>query len=226
MTPLEDGETEDNESTERNRAENEDEERYEGRWWNFPPLRNALISGAFLALGFFPSLFDLFTEGVSIALYVAAALFGASHWGQEAIESVRRRRVNIDVLMGVATIGAAVLGLWEEAAFLAFLYGAAEAVEELTYDRTRSAIRSLLDLAPKEAHLLRGNAEVVVPAEELVPGDVFVVRPGENIATDGIVRRGESSLNESAVTGESVPVEKGPGEELCWYRQPDGSASG
>lgn len=194
--------------------DDDDEERYEGPWWKFPPLRNALISGVFLAVGFFPSLADVWPEEVSVALYVTAALFGASHWGREAVESVVKLRVNIDVLMGVAAAGAAALGLWEEAAFLAFLYGAAEAIEELTYDRTRSAIRSLLDLAPKEAHVLRDGREVVVPAAELEPGQVFVVRPGESIATDGLIRSGDASLNESAVTGESVPVEKGPGDEV------------
>lgn len=206
--------TEGQEELEDTEREGEEGEHYEGPWWQFPPLRNALISGGFLALGFFPSLFDLWPEEVSITLYVLAALFGASHWGREAIEAALRLQVNIDVLMGVATIGAAVLGLWEEAGFLAFLYGAAEAVEELTYDRTRSAIRSLLDLAPKEARVRRNGDEIVVQAAELAPGEVFLVRPGESMATDGVILTGHTSINEAAVTGESVPVEKGPGDEV------------
>lgn len=205
------------EEKERANGDDEDEEaeeHFEGPWWRFPPMRNALVSGALLALGFFPPLLDVWPEGVSIALYVVAALFGASHWGWEALKSLLKRRVSIDVLMGTATLGAAALGLWEEAAFLAFLYGSAEAIEELTYDRTRSAIRSLLDLAPKEAHLLRAGRESTILASELEPGDIFLVRPGEGVPTDGRIRIGESALNEAAVTGESIPVDKGPDAEV------------
>ena len=205
------------EKVEAGQASDEDddvEEAYEGPWWKFPPFRNALISGVVLAVSFALTTVDLIPEAVSIALYVVAALIGAFHWGREALESIPKLRINIDVLMGVATVGAAALGLWEEAAFLAFLYGAAEAVEEYTYDRTRKAIRALLDLAPKEAHVLRDGQEVTIAAEELVPGDVFRVRPGESLPTDGTILSGATALNEAAVTGESVPVEKGPGAEV------------
>lgn len=116
--------------------------------------------------------------------------------------------------MLAATVGAGALGLWDEAAALVFLYGAAEGVEEYTYARTRHAIRSLLDLAPKQARILRDGEEVTVSAESIHPGDVFVVRPGEALATDGIIRSGSSSLDESPVTGESVPVDKGPGDKV------------
>jgi Cd2+/Zn2+-exporting ATPase len=92
-----------------------------------------------------------------------------------------------------------------------FLYGGAEAVESYTFARTRSAIRSLLDLAPKEARVLRDGREETVPAEALKPGDIFVVRPGEALPTDGIIRAGTSTLDEAPVTGESVTVEKGLG---------------
>lgn len=146
----------------------EHEEPYRGPWWRFPPLRNALISGLVLAATFVLERIGVIPVGVAIGLYVVAALLGASHWGREALETIARPRVDIDVLMGVATVGSAALGLWEEAAFLAFLYGAAEGLEEFTYDRTRGAIRALLDLAPKEATVLRDGRETVVGAEELV----------------------------------------------------------
>ncbi len=183
------------------------EEPYRGAWWRFPPLRNAAVSGVLLAAGFVLSLLGA-PGPVAVACYIVAAGFGASHWGREALEQIVRPRVNIDVLMAVATVGAAALGLWEEAAFLAFLYGAAEALEEFVYDRTRGAIRALLDLAPKEATLLRDGREERVLAETLVPGDRFLVRPGESLPTDGMIARGTSSIDEALVTGESVPVEK------------------
>lgn len=195
-------------------GDGEHEEPYQGPWWGFPPLRNALLAGAILAAGFVLERVGVIPVGVAIGLYVVAALLGASHWGREALETIARPRVDIDVLMAAATVGSAALGLWEEAAFLAFLYGAAEGLEEYTYDRTRGAIRALLDLAPKDATVLRDGTEILVAAEELAAGDVMLVRPGESLATDGTIREGATSLDEAPITGESVPVEKGPGDEV------------
>jgi heavy metal translocating P-type ATPase len=195
-------------------SDEEHEEPYTGPWWSFPPIRNSLISGALIALTFALSRYEVLPEWGEIGLYVIAAALGVSHWGPEAVDSAARLRVNIDVLMGVATVGAAVLGLWEEAAFLAFLYGGAEGLEEFTYDRTRGAIRALLDLAPKEAILLRDGGEVMVPVEDLAVGDRFLVRPGESLPTDGVIRAGNTSLDEAPITGESVPVEKKVGDQL------------
>jgi len=113
--------------------------------------------------------------------------------------------------MMAATVGSAILGMWDEAAFLVFLYGSAEGLEEYTYARTRASIRKLLDLVPQEARVLKGGEEVTIRAEELKVGDIFVVRPGESIVTDGIIIEGRSSINEAPVTGESIPVEKKEG---------------
>ncbi len=190
------------------------EELYLGNWWGFPPLRNALIAGVALAATYFLSRADVISDGVSIGFYVIVGIFAARYWGEEALESIAEFRVDIDVLMFAATVGSAALGLWEEAAFLAFLYAGAEGLEEYTYDRTRGAIRALLDLAPKEASILRNGGEVTIAADELTPGDVMVVRPGEGFATDGTVRSGTTSVDEAAVTGESIPVEKGIGDEV------------
>jgi heavy metal translocating P-type ATPase len=192
----------------------EHEQHYKGPWWRFPPMRNALISGFLLAVGFILSYNGVAPHWIPIMLYIAAVLFGASHWGREAIEAIGKLRVTIDVLMAVATVGAAVMNLWEEAATLAFLYGGAEALEEYVYDRTRSAIRALLDLAPKEAHVLKDGRELTISATELAVRDFFLVRPGESIPTDGVINRGSTTLDESPVTGESVPVEKEKGAHV------------
>ena len=88
--------------------------------------------------------------------------------------------------MMAATLGSAILGMWDEAAFLVFLYGAAEGLEEYTYAKTRHSIRKLLDLAPKEARVLKDGREITIPAERLNVGDVFIVRPGESLPTDGV----------------------------------------
>lgn len=186
--------------------EEEEEEYFEGPWWRFPELQRAILAGIVLGVGVVLDRLGA-PAAVSLGAYGLAMVLGAYHWGREALEALARRRVNIDVLMAVATIGAAALGLWEEAAFLAFLYGAAEATEEYAYGRTRTAIRALMDMAPQTATLLRDGEEVTVPARELRPGDLFLVRPGEAVPTDGVIRRGSATLDESAVTGESVPVD-------------------
>ena len=185
---------------------------FAGPWWRFRPFQGAALSGLLLALGVLLSRFGVISEGVAIAFYLAAIPPGAFYWLREGLEElVEERAIGNEALMAAATVGACVLGAWEEAAFLVFLYGSAEAVEEYTSARTRSAISALLDLAPKEARVLRDGVEVTMAATALVPGDVFVVRPGEGIPTDGVIRDGEAALDEAAVTGESVPVEKGPG---------------
>lgn len=191
-----------------------DRELYLGSWWRFSPLRNALIAGAALAATYLVARGNVLPDRAIIGLYVTVTVFAAWHWGQEALESIAEFRVDIDVLMFVATVGSAVLGLWQEAAFLAVLYAGAEGLEEYTYDRTRGAIRALLDLAPKQAVVLRRGMEVTVAAEDLVPGDVMLVKPGESLATDGTISSGSTSLNESTITGESIPVDKGEGAEV------------
>jgi Cd2+/Zn2+-exporting ATPase len=182
--------------------------------YKFPPLRNALIAGLLLGVGIALELLDA-PEAVAIAVFVAAIVIGAWFFAQEGWEEfAEEREIGIEALMLIAAAGCIVFGLWEEAAALVFLYSLAEAIEELTFARTRSAIRDLLDLAPKQARRLVDGREEVVPAEQLSIGDVFVVRPGEALPTDGVIRDGRSTLNEAPVTGESVPVEKGPGQDV------------
>jgi Cd2+/Zn2+-exporting ATPase len=188
-----------------------EEESFAGPWWRFRPFQGAALSGVLLGLGVLLSRLAVVPDAVTIGFYIAAIPPGAFTWAREGFtELVKERAIGNEALMAAATVGACVLGAWEEAAFLVFLYGSAEAIEEYTTARTRSAIRALLDLAPKEAHVLRDGEEVTVLAADLVPGDMFVVRPGEGIPTDGVIRDGHAALDEATVTGESVPVEKGP----------------
>jgi len=188
---------------------------FAGSWWLYPPLRNALAAGLIAGAGFGLAYLGLIAGGVENLFYWAAIPLGGWHWAREGIERlVADREVGIEILMLAATAGAGILGLWGEAAALVFLYGAAEGTEEYTHARTRASIRALLDLAPKEARVVRDGKEVTVPAESLKPGERFVVRPGESLATDGVIVSGSSSLDESPVTGESVPVDKGPGMKV------------
>lgn len=190
-------------------------EAFDGKWWQFPPLRNALLAGVIAGATFAVELTLRLPQGVVIGLYLAAILVGGLHWMREGLGDLWRERiVGIEMLMLGATTGAAILGMWNEAAALVVLYGAAEGLEEFTYARTRASIRSLLDLAPKEARILVNGVEKTVAAIDLKAGDEFVVRPGEGIVTDGEVVEGRSGVNEAAVTGESMPVEKAPGSRV------------
>jgi len=194
----------------------EKEEIFEGKWYAHPPLRNALIAGLITGLAFLLAHIDrLIPSSVEIALYIIAILLGGYHWGREGIEELlKEREIGIEILMMGATLGSAILGMWDEAAFLVFLYGSAEGIEEYTFAKTRGSIRKLLDLAPKEARILKYGEEVSIPAESLNVGDIFIVRPGESIPTDGIIVKGRSSINEAPVTGESIPVEKNEGMKV------------
>ena len=199
------------------RDDDDEVEGFEGPWYLFPPARNALVSGMLLVVGWLVGRFTEAPTYVPAAVFVLAILIGAYYWAREGWEEfVEEREVGIEALMASATIGAVILGEWSEAAFLVFLFAAAEATEEYTYARTCTAIRSLLDLAPETATRLapEDGREEEVRAEQLAVGDLFLVRPGERIPTDGKILEGASSLDESAVTGESVPVEKGEGGKV------------
>lgn len=188
---------------------------FDGPWWRYPVLRNALMAGVLTGVGFALAHLGVISAQTEALFYFVAIPLGGYHWGWEALESlIQERVIGIDFLMLAATVGSGILGLWDEAASLVFLYGSAEGLEEYTYARTRSAIRALLDLAPKEAHVLRNGQEVTIPVEELQVGDRFLARPGEAIPTDGVIRIGSSSLDEAAVTGESIPVDKVPGMKV------------
>ena len=188
---------------------------FEGKWWQYPPLRNPLIAGLLALSGFilaWNGVISVYTETV---IYWIAIPVGAWVWTLEGLEALwKEHEIGISFLMIAATAGSGILGLWEEAVSLVVLYGAAEGIEEYTFSRTRKAIRALLDLAPKEIRVIRNNQETMIPAEDIMVGELFSVRPGESLSTDGIIVEGMSSLDEAAVTGESVPVDKEPGDKV------------
>ena len=141
-----------------------------------------------------------------------SVLVGGHYFGREVLEELLfERRVGIELLMSVAAVVAFAMGQAAEAAMLVFLYSISEALKGYTDARTRSAIRALMDLTPKLAVVRR---EVEMPVKELQVGDVFLVRPGQSVPTDGEMIAGRSSPNQAPVTGESVLVEKEPGETV------------
>lgn len=196
------------------RDEHEEPGGFRGPWYRFPPARNALIAASLLASGWLASRLGAPAD-LARVIYGLGILIGGYYWAREGWEEfAREREVGIEALMAFATLGAVLLGEWFEAAFLVVLYAAAEAIEGYTFARTRAAIRALLDLTPETAHLLTDRGEVTIPAEDLQVGNLFLVRPGERVPTDGEILDGASSLDESAVTGESIPVDKAVGDKV------------
>ena len=197
------------------KEKNKEQDGFDGKLYAHPPMRNALIAGGLTLMAFGLGHLGIILHGFEIVIYIFAIIIGGYHWTREGIEElIECKEVGIELLMVGATVGSAILGMWDEAAFLVFIYGVAEGLEEYAYARTRASIRKLLDLAPKEARILHGGKQSMIPANELKVGDVFVVRPGESIATDGAIIKGKSSINEAPVTGESVPVEKKEGAQV------------
>src|SRR5690625_3992008 len=144
----------------------------------------------------------------ALVLFWVGLLLGASTFVPGAIRNlVTKRKLGIGLLMTISAVGAIILGYVEEAAALAFLYSIAEALEDKAMDRARGGLRALLKLVPDTATVRRDGASVEIAAKDLQVGQLMLVRPGERIATDGVVVTGRSSLDTSAITGESIPVE-------------------
>ena len=179
----------------------------------------SLIAGALLLAGWLVGRAGV-SPMVPIAFYLASYFFGARDNVGHFAKDLRKGRFhfNIDLLMVVAAIGAAILGQWLEGALLLFLFSLGHAAEHYALGRARNAIKALADLAPQVATRLRdggGRArEEEVPITEVRPGDRVVVKPGERIPVDGTVAEGRSAVNQAPITGESVPVDKAAGEPV------------
>ncbi|TYP57837.1 Cd2+/Zn2+-exporting ATPase [Thermosediminibacter litoriperuensis] len=156
--------------------------------------------------------------GMSTHIYVPLFLLAmvTGGWGnfRKACYSLRRLNFNMSVLMSIAVMGAVAIGELEEGAVVSFLYSVSEMLESWTMERARQSIRRLMDIAPKTARIKKPWGEADVPVDEINIDDIMVIRPGEKIAMDGVIIKGESAVNEAAVTGESIPAEKGPGDEV------------
>lgn len=170
----------------------------------------AVLCGIFLLSGWLLETFAEIANGVSLTCFVAAYALGGYYTVTEAVEKIRAGKFEIDFLMIVAAVGAATLGAWAEGALLLFLFSIGHALEGYAMGRAKRAIEALSDLAPRTARVRRDGTESEVPVEELVMGDIVVVKPDERVPADGFVILGESSINQAPITGESVPVDKRP----------------
>lgn len=172
------------------------------------------LAGFLVVVGFVSSTVLGAASAVSTPLYLAAFFFGGWDIARHAFHAARQRHFDTDLLMVTAAIGAAVLGEYFEGALLLFLFSLGHVLEELALDRARNAVRGLAGLAPKTATVRRGDAEEEVGVELLALDDRVIVRPGARIPADGVIEDGQSGVDQSPVTGESVPVDKGPGDSV------------
>src|SRR5262249_20000458 len=132
----------------------------------------------------------------------------------KAISAMRVGAFDINVLMLIAAAGAVALGQWSEAATVVFLFAVAQALEARTLDRARTAIRALMDLTPTEAVVRGAAGDERIDVDRVPLGAIVVVRPGEKIPLDGVVVAGVSAVNQAPVTGESLPIDKGTGDDV------------
>ena len=184
-------------------------------WWGDPAVLVPVTSGVALLVGL---ILEWFVPGTGLAaaiLFWISLVLGASQFVPGALRGLfTSGRLGIGVLMTISATGAVLLGFIEEAAALAFLYSIAEALEDRAMDKARSGLRALLALIPSTATVVTAGTPRTIPVASLVPGEVLRLAAGERLATDGVVRTGRSSLDVSAITGESIPVAVEPGDQV------------
>lgn len=176
------------------------------------PERRVILTAAgalLLALGYLMTLLAV-PSLVPVAFFAAAIATGYPTV-RAAWQALRVRRIDMNVLMTIAVVGAAAIGAWEEGAMTYVLFMLGTTLQAATLDRARQAVRALAELTPDEASVLRDGDEVRLPIEQVSVGETVRIRPGERVGVDGQVLRGRSTLNQSAITGESIPVEVEPG---------------
>ncbi len=178
-----------------------------------------LVGGSlpeFVFGGLNPILIEVFGRELTVSwvAFVAAAVVAGTGIIRSGIRSARARSLDIDLLMSVGIVAALIVWLPFEAATLAVLYSLAELLERYSMDRARSSLRQLVELSPDTAVVMRGTDEETVPVESVDVDETVVVRPGEKIPLDGVVRHGQSAVDESPITGESVPADKEPGADV------------
>ncbi|MDI2587111.1 heavy metal translocating P-type ATPase [Psychrobacillus sp. NEAU-3TGS] len=171
----------------------------------------ALFSGILILIAWLAG-----NETFSIILYILAFVIGGFAKAKEGIEAtIRDKELNVEMLMILAAIGSSIIGYWTEGAILIFIFAVSGALETYTMNKSNKEISSLMELQPEEAWKLKSDGTTTrVSIKELTLGDHLVVKPGERIPADGIVLRGATSIDEAAISGESIPVSKHVNDEL------------
>ena len=184
------------------------------------PFRDELLEPLFVALTLVGIVAGLLLErvgaqpGLLLAVHLATYVFGGLYAVRAIVAALRQRTVEVDLLMVLAALGAAYLGAWSEGAILLFLFSLSNVLQGFAMERTRRAISALLELRPDTVAVRRGQAVLDLPLEQVQVGDVVVLRPGDRVPLDGTILRGSGSFDESALTGESMPVLRSAGANV------------
>src|SRR5450759_4868137 len=189
------------------------EGRRRSTWWKQKQQLALYGCGIIILISFILVLIGapvLFTN----ALFALAVLVGVFFPARKALIALINLTPTIHLLMLIGSVGAMLLGMWYEAALLIFVYSLGDVLESYAVDKARGAIKSLVELMPKEALVKKDGQEVVVATEDISIGDIVIVRPGERIPVDGTVFRGGSYVDQAAITGEPIPVRKETGDDV------------
>ena len=182
-------------------------------WQSREKLIITSVSGLLIAISWLTGRLGL-NPPLTNSLLVVATVVAGYPIAMSALHALRFRVLGINALVTLAAVGAAIIGEYWEAAVVTFLFSLGSYLEARTMDKTREALRKLMELVPRVAHVRKGEEEVEIPAEEVRKGDLVIVRPGEKIPVDGKVAKGRASVNQAAITGESLPVEKAVGDSV------------
>ncbi|PKH08751.1 MULTISPECIES: heavy metal translocating P-type ATPase [Planomicrobium] len=183
-------------------------------FWKKRENQTTFVSLLFLIFGYISSVQVGEEHAMTIGLFALAILIGGFSLFKEGFKNLATLQFDMTTLMTIAVIGAAAIGEWGEGAVVVFLFAISEALETYSMDKARNSIRSLMDIAPNTAIIKRGAQELEVDVDDIQIGDIMVIKPGQKLAMDGEVAKGASSINQAAITGESVPVHKAIGDEV------------
>ncbi|WP_427706350.1 heavy metal translocating P-type ATPase [Staphylococcus sp. Mo2-6] len=167
-----------------------------------------IYSALFMTLGFISMFINGNENIVTALLFITSMIVGGASMITTGLKNLIQLEFDMRTLMTIAVIGGVLIGEWAEVSVVVILFSISESLERFSMDRARASITSLMDVAPNKALIKRNNQEMTVHVDDIVVGDIMIVKPGQKIAMDGIIIDGYSSINQSAITGESVPVEK------------------
>ncbi len=172
------------------------------------------VSGALTGLGLILQWTNTGPLALRIAIFAGAIIAGGWFIFPKALAAARRFSFDMNLLMTVAVTGAAIIGEWSEGAAVTFLFGLSELLEAFSVQRARRAIESLLELSPESALVQRDGVFVEVPVDQVKAEEIVAVKSGARVPLDGTVTTGASAVNQAPITGESMPVEKKPGDQV------------
>ncbi|MCK1977582.1 heavy metal translocating P-type ATPase [Jeotgalicoccus huakuii] len=173
-----------------------------------------LYSALFMALGFLSMAVNGNENIVTALLFITSMIVGGATMMKTGLQNLVRLDFDMRTLMTIAVIGGVLIGEWAEVSIVVILFALSESLERFSMERARKSITSLMDIAPNEALIKRNNQEMTVHVDNIAVGDIMIVKPGQKIAMDGVIVDGSSSINQAAITGESLPVEKYKDDEV------------